>query len=220
MESSTDDDQGAFNAMQNENPSAPASPDQSCNQDSTVSSLSPSNNSPDAGEGMQTQNSINNARPAPINTGISLADSAEAAVPSPSPPSIQSVGTEEKMTMLENLSRVHSARRANRSAAAAAFEELEESGDAPFHTSGHRPGPGFPGRTGRPPLSPTFDPPVCVDGAAESAATSNSGKYMMSPEELSLKQEEESFYSAPANEAGDDNIWGLLSGVMGNVYEW
>ena len=43
---------------------------------------------------------------------------------------------------------------------------------------------------------------------------------MMSPEELSLKQEEESFYSAPANEAGDDNIWGLLSGVMGNVYEW
>ena len=42
----------------------------------------------------------------------------------------------------------------------------------------------------------------------------------MSPAEISLRQEEASFYGAPANEAGDDNIWGLLSGVMGNIYEW
>jgi hypothetical protein len=42
----------------------------------------------------------------------------------------------------------------------------------------------------------------------------------MSPAEISLRQEEASFYGAPANEAGDDNIWGLLSGAMGNVYEW
>jgi hypothetical protein len=33
-------------------------------------------------------------------------------------------------------------------------------------------------------------------------------------------QEEQSFYSASENEHGDDNIWGLLSGVGGNIYEW
>ena len=188
MESSAINDHlGAPNATQEENSPLPASPDRSNTQESTVSSLSP-NNSPDAG--VRTQSQYNNARPAPIDAGISLADSIEAV---PSPPSLQSIGTEEKMTMLENLSRVHSARRADRS--------------------------GFPGRMGRPPLSPTFDSPAQVDGAAESAATSNSGKYM-SPEEISLKQEEDRFYSAPANEAGDDSIWGLLSGVMGNVYEW
>jgi len=39
--------------------------------------------------------------------------------------------------------------------------------------------------------------------------------------ELSLlRQEEETFYAAPDNEQGDDNIWGLLSGVGGNIYEW
>ena len=32
--------------------------------------------------------------------------------------------------------------------------------------------------------------------------------------------EELSFYSASENEHGDDNIWGLLSGVGGNIYEW
>ena len=215
MDHSTNNGRGAPDATQEENPPAPASPDRSNTQESTVSSLSP-NNSPDGGARTQTQNTTrNNVRPAPIDTSISLADS----IAVPSPPSLQSIGTEEKMTMLENLSRMQSARRANRSAAAVAAAEAEESGDAPFHSSMYRPGPGFPGRTGRPPLSPTFDPPAGVVKAAESAATSNSGKYM-SAEEISLKQEEESFYNAPANEAGDDNIWGLLSGVMGNVYEW
>eukprot|EP00566_Odontella_aurita_P014238 CAMPEP_0113527586 /NCGR_PEP_ID=MMETSP0015_2-20120614/1375_1 /TAXON_ID=2838 /ORGANISM="Odontella" /LENGTH=536 /DNA_ID=CAMNT_0000426031 /DNA_START=416 /DNA_END=2026 /DNA_ORIENTATION=+ /assembly_acc=CAM_ASM_000160 len=42
----------------------------------------------------------------------------------------------------------------------------------------------------------------------------------LTPEEEQLKQEEESFYSAHDNKHGDDNIWGLLSGVGGNVYEW
>jgi hypothetical protein len=38
--------------------------------------------------------------------------------------------------------------------------------------------------------------------------------------ERSMREEEISFYSASDNEYGDDNIWGLLSGVGGNVYEW
>ena len=36
----------------------------------------------------------------------------------------------------------------------------------------------------------------------------------------SITAEELSFYSASENEHGDDNIWGLLSGVGGNIYEW
>jgi hypothetical protein len=35
-----------------------------------------------------------------------------------------------------------------------------------------------------------------------------------------MKDEEISFYSQSENEFGDDNIWGLLSGVGGNIYEW
>lgn len=35
-----------------------------------------------------------------------------------------------------------------------------------------------------------------------------------------MKEETISFYSASENEHGDDNIWGLLSGVGGNIYEW
>ena len=35
-----------------------------------------------------------------------------------------------------------------------------------------------------------------------------------------LTAEELSFYSAAENKHGDDNIWGLLSGVGGNIYEW
>jgi hypothetical protein len=38
--------------------------------------------------------------------------------------------------------------------------------------------------------------------------------------EKQLKEEELSFYSNSENEHGDDNIWGLLSGVGGNIYEW
>lgn len=42
----------------------------------------------------------------------------------------------------------------------------------------------------------------------------------MSESELRMREEELSFYSASENEFGDDNIWGLLSGVGGNIYEW
>ena len=35
-----------------------------------------------------------------------------------------------------------------------------------------------------------------------------------------MKKEEENFYQTVSNEYGDDNIWGLLSGVCGNIYEW
>mmetsp|Transcript_18004 Transcript_18004/g.44477 ORF Transcript_18004/g.44477 Transcript_18004/m.44477 type:complete len:567 (+) Transcript_18004:157-1857(+) len=42
----------------------------------------------------------------------------------------------------------------------------------------------------------------------------------MSKEERLMKQEELSFYSTSTNDQGDDNIWGLLSGVGGNIYEW
>lgn len=54
-----------------------------------------------------------------------------------------------------------------------------------------------------------------VGNLAQSIASSQSSL------ELSLlRQEEETFYAAPDNEQGDDNIWGLLSGVGGNIYEW
>lgn len=39
-------------------------------------------------------------------------------------------------------------------------------------------------------------------------------------EEKQMRDEEISFYSNSTNEHGDDNIWGLLSGVGGNIYEW
>lgn len=38
--------------------------------------------------------------------------------------------------------------------------------------------------------------------------------------EKQMREEELSFYSNSENEFGDDNIWGLLSGVGGNIYEW
>ena len=38
--------------------------------------------------------------------------------------------------------------------------------------------------------------------------------------EKQMRDEELSFYTNSENEFGDDNIWGLLSGVCGNIYEW
>lgn len=38
--------------------------------------------------------------------------------------------------------------------------------------------------------------------------------------EKSMREEELSFYTNSENDYGDDNIWGLLSGVGGNIYEW
>lgn len=42
----------------------------------------------------------------------------------------------------------------------------------------------------------------------------------MNEAEKSMRDEEISFYSNSDNDVGDDNIWGLLSGVGGNIYEW
>jgi hypothetical protein len=42
----------------------------------------------------------------------------------------------------------------------------------------------------------------------------------MTEAEKQMREEELSFYSNSENEFGDDNIWGLLSGVCGNIYEW
>jgi hypothetical protein len=42
----------------------------------------------------------------------------------------------------------------------------------------------------------------------------------MTEAEKQMRDEELSFYSNSENDLGDDNIWGLLSGVGGNIYEW
>lgn len=47
--------------------------------------------------------------------------------------------------------------------------------------------------------------------------TANEG---LSEADKQMRDEELSFYSNSTNEYGDDNIWGLLSGVGGNIYEW
>ena len=48
----------------------------------------------------------------------------------------------------------------------------------------------------------------------------NLGTEAMTEAERSMREEELSFYSNSTNDHGDDNIWGLLSGVGGNIYEW
>jgi len=47
-----------------------------------------------------------------------------------------------------------------------------------------------------------------------------SGDEELTEAEKQMRDEELSFYSNSENEFGDDNIWGLLSGVGGNIYEW
>lgn len=62
---------------------------------------------------------------------------------------------------------------------------------------------------------------VVPRGAEEHASTGASEGSDDLPHKQSLMyKEEESFYSAEDNKHGDDNIWGLLSGVGGNIYEW
>lgn len=38
--------------------------------------------------------------------------------------------------------------------------------------------------------------------------------------EQQMQEEELAFYYHSTTQHGDDNIWGLLSGVGGNIYEW
>jgi len=42
----------------------------------------------------------------------------------------------------------------------------------------------------------------------------------LTPTSSIIKEEEDKFYSAEDNTHGDDDIWGILSGVGGNMYEW
>lgn len=58
---------------------------------------------------------------------------------------------------------------------------------------------------------------VYHDKLGKNDSTSDDG---ITESEKQMRLEEQSFYSASENEEGDDNIWGLLSGVGGNVYEW
>jgi hypothetical protein len=37
---------------------------------------------------------------------------------------------------------------------------------------------------------------------------------------MQIPDEELAFYYHSDTDHGDDNIWGLLSGVGGNIYEW
>lgn len=56
--------------------------------------------------------------------------------------------------------------------------------------------------------------------AAMSDVSSSSSTTTLSLNSKLMREEEETFYSAEENQHGDDNIWGLLSGVAGNMYEW
>ncbi len=56
--------------------------------------------------------------------------------------------------------------------------------------------------------------------ALEKPIIDESNNPELSEAEKRMKEEELSFYSASDNDHGDDNIWGLLSGVGGNIYEW
>ena len=66
-------------------------------------------------------------------------------------------------------------------------------------------------------------PTTRIEGMEKLESQPSSDEYVsgnMSESERRMKEEELSFYSASENEHGDDNIWGLLSGVGGNIYEW
>ena len=71
-----------------------------------------------------------------------------------------------------------------------------------------------------------FQPPATgnivsgVPGQLVGGSLGSTSTLPLSPDEQLMKMEEESFYSAHDNPHGDDNIWGLLSGVGGNIYEW
>ena len=61
---------------------------------------------------------------------------------------------------------------------------------------------------------------VMDDGSSNDNLYHGSNYATMTEAEKNMKEEELSFYSASDNDCGDDNIWGLLSGIGGNIYEW
>lgn len=63
-----------------------------------------------------------------------------------------------------------------------------------------------------------LEKPIMMLEGGESGSLA--GAEPMTEAEKRMQEEELSFYSASDNDHGDDNIWGLLSGVGGNIYEW
>ena len=62
---------------------------------------------------------------------------------------------------------------------------------------------------------------VMDDGSSNDKNLYHGNNYAtMTEAEKNMKDEELSFYSASDNDCGADNIWGLLSGIGGNIYEW
>jgi hypothetical protein len=59
-----------------------------------------------------------------------------------------------------------------------------------------------------------------MDAVHEYALHNDDDYKNLTEAERQMRDEEISFYSNSENEHGDDNIWGLLSGVGGNIYEW
>jgi hypothetical protein len=59
-----------------------------------------------------------------------------------------------------------------------------------------------------------------MDAVHQYALEKDNATAGMNEAEKSMRDEEISFYSNSENDHGDDNIWGLLSGVGGNIYEW
>ena len=61
---------------------------------------------------------------------------------------------------------------------------------------------------------------VGMEALEEYDKTTNAADENLTEAEKQMRDEELSFYSNSEHDYGDDNIWGLLSGVGGNIYEW
>lgn len=59
-----------------------------------------------------------------------------------------------------------------------------------------------------------------MDAVRDYQAANHTDDDTLTEAEKQMREEELSFYSNSENGDGDDNIWGLLSGAGGNIYEW
>jgi len=69
-------------------------------------------------------------------------------------------------------------------------------------------------------LNENLNHPEINNVEAAMSVSSSSSTSTLSLNSKLMREEEETFYSAEDNPYGDDSIWGLLSGVAGNMYEW
>lgn len=72
-------------------------------------------------------------------------------------------------------------------------------------------------------LNPSGRPTTAIEGMEAVHMydkTKDAAEENLTEADKQMRDEELSFYSHSENEFGDDNIWGLLSGVGGNIYEW